>query len=164
MVKKKRKKHKERKKEQTFIIIKPDGVQKKLISRILFRFENNGLHVKALKMLKVRRNLIEKLYAHLKYKLNPKLFNSICKWMSSSPVVVGVVEGAHSIQKARRLAGPTNPKEAHRGTIRGDFATDDLMRRARLNLPVRNIVHVSSSRSDARKELALFKSFIKVKY
>ncbi|MBI5148144.1 nucleoside-diphosphate kinase [Candidatus Pacearchaeota archaeon] len=163
MKKKRQKRRKEQKKERAVIIIKPDAIERKLTSKVLFRFEREGLKIVALKMIKLKKSTISKLYAPLKLKLHPKLFNAICKWMASVPVVVGVVEGAHAIKKARKIAGPTNPAEAYRGTIRGDFSQDDQAKRAKRNLPTRNIVHVSATRGEANKELHLFRSLIKVK-
>lgn len=149
-------------KEKAVIIIKPDAIEKKLVSRILFRFEKKGLRVVSLKMVKLNKEKVKKLYSHLKPKLNPKLFNAICNWMSSKPIILGEVEGANAIKKARKIAGPTNPIEAYRGTIRGDFSRDDMISRAKKNLPVRNAIHVSESPSEARRERELFKSFLKV--
>jgi len=165
-MKKKRKrghKGKKVKKERAVIIIKPDAIKKKLISRILFRFEKNGLRIVALKMTKLKKRAIERVYFHLKAKLNSKLFNAICNWMCSEPVIVGAIEGANVIKKAKKIVGPTNPVEAYRGTIRGDFSRDDMIKRARMNLPVRNIIHVSSTKTEARKELMLFRNLLKIK-
>ena len=148
-------------KEKAVIIIKPDAIEKKLISRVLWRFEKNGLRIVALKMIKLKKETVARLYSHLKPKLNPKLFNAICSWMSSSPVVLGEVEGANAIKKGRKIAGPTNPVEAYKGTIRGDFSKDDMIRRAKMNLPVRNTVHVSASPAEAKKEIQLFHNLLK---
>lgn len=149
-------------KERAIIIIKPDAIEKKLVSKVLFRFERNGMRIVSLKMVKLKKETVAKLYAHLKSKINPKLFNAICYWMSSSPVIIGEIEGANAISKSRKIAGPTNPMEANRGTIRGDFSRDDMIRRAKMNLPVRNVIHVSANTAEARKEREIFKNLLKV--
>lgn len=163
MKKKRKSRSKEQKKERAVIIIKPDAIERKLTSKVLFRFEREGLRIVALKMVRLKKSTTNRIYSHLKDKLNPKLYKAICKWMCSTPVVVGVVEGAHAIKKARKIAGPTNPAEAYRGTIRGDFSRDDQAKREKRNLPTRNIVHVSATRGEANQELYLFRNLLKIK-
>ena len=141
--------------EQTLIIIKPDGVKKGLISECFKRFEKAGFKIIALKITKLKKSFMKKFYQHLKSKLRPNLFNAIVDYMCSGKVVVAIVESKNAIAKARKICGPTNPKEAKKGTIRGDFATDDLVKRAKKNKETRNIIHASGSKKEAINEIKM---------
>jgi nucleoside-diphosphate kinase len=105
--------------ERTLSIIKPDGVQKNVVGKILDRFESAGLRIVAMKRTTLTRAQAEGFYAV--HKERP-FFKDLCSFMSSGPVVISVLEGEGAIKKNRDLMGPTNPKEAPKGTIRGDFA------------------------------------------
>lgn len=146
--------------ERTLIIIKPDGVKKKLVGECLKRFEKANLEIVALKVTKLKKSFMKKFYAHLKPKLRKKLFNAIVDYMCSGKVVIAILQGKNAISKARTICGPTNPKEAPKGTIRGDFATDDLVERAKKNKATRNIIHASGSREEARKEIKMIISLL----
>lgn len=145
-------------KEQTLIIIKPDGVKKKLVGECLKRFEKAKFDMLDLKIVQLKKPFMRKFYSHLKSKLRPKLFDAIVNYMSSGKVVVAVLERKNAVALARKICGPTNPKEAPKGTIRGDFATDDLVARAKQNKATRNIIHASGSKEEARKEILLIKN------
>ncbi len=144
-------------KEKTLVIIKPDGVKKRLAGECLKRFERAGLGIAGLKVAKLRKPFMGKFYAHLKPKLRKKLFNAVIDFMCSGKVVMAVIEGENAVARVRKICGPTNPKEAPKGTIRGDFSTDDLAARARQNKATRNIIHASGSEEDARSELKLIR-------
>ncbi len=146
------------KKEKTLIIIKPDGVQKKLIGEALKRFEKAGLEVIHLEIRKIKKTTAKKFYAHLKPKLHPQLFNNIIEYISSGKVVVGLLEGERAAEKVRKIVGPTNPKEASKGTIRGDFAEDDMKECIKQKKAVKNIIHSSESHKHAKKEFKILKS------
>jgi nucleoside-diphosphate kinase len=106
--------------ERTLSIIKPDGVKRNLIGKILDRFETQGgLRVVALKRLQLTRAQAEGFYAV--HRERP-FFKSLVESMTSGPVVVSVLEGEGAIKKNRDLMGATNPKDAAKGTIRADFA------------------------------------------
>ena len=105
--------------ERTLSIIKPDGVKRNLIGKILDRFESNGLKVVAVKRLQLTRAQAEGFYAV--HRERP-FFASLVEYMTSGPVVVSVLEGADAIKKNRDLMGATDPKKAAAGTIRADFA------------------------------------------
>lgn len=105
--------------ERTLSIIKPDGVKRNLIGKILSRFEENGLRVVALKRLQLTRAQAEGFYAV--HRERP-FFNSLVEFMTSGPVVVSCLEGENAIKKNRDIMGATNPKDAAVGTIRKDFA------------------------------------------
>ena len=129
--------------ERTLSIVKPDGVKRNLIGRILDRFEINGLRLVATKMIQMNLKDAEGFYAV--HKKRP-FFGELTEFMSSGPVVVSVLEGENAIAKNREIMGATNPQEAAAGTIRKDFA---------LSLG-ENTVHGSDSTENAAIEIAYF--------
>src|SRR3989344_469310 len=128
-------------KEQTIIIIKPDGVKKKIIGECLRRFEQNNLEIVEIKAIKMDEATARNFYKHLKEKLPAKLFLAIIKYMSSDRIIAAVIQGDGAVKKVREICGNTNPKEAGKGTIRGDFGEDDLHERAKKMQATRNIIH-----------------------
>lgn len=145
------------KKEKTLIVIKPDGVQKKLIGEALARLEKAGLDITHLEIKKIEKPTAHKFYGHLKHKLHPKLFDSIIEYITSGKVVLGLVEGKNAAERVRKLVGPTNPKKAPKGTIRGDFGTDDGEKLFKQNKVVKNIIHASESSHHAKREFKLLR-------
>ncbi len=129
--------------EKTFVMIKPDGVQRGLIGRIVDRFESRGLKICAMKMMKIPRELAERHYEEHKGK---PFYEPLLSHITSGPVICMVLEGENSIAAVRTLIGKTNPQDAVPGTIRGDFA----------QVTGRNIVHGSDSSESARREIKLF--------
>ncbi len=107
--------------ERTLSIIKPDGVEKGIIGRVVSRFETSGLKPVAMKMKLLSRTEAEGFYAV--HKARP-LFADLVKFMTSGPVVLMVLEGESAVAKNREIMGATDPKKAADGTIRKDFATD----------------------------------------
>nr|GMD62480.1 nucleoside diphosphate kinase [Ipomoea batatas] len=107
--------------EQTFIMIKPDGVQRGLVGEIIGRFEKKGFSLKGLKLITVDRAFAEKHYADLSSK---PFFNGLVEYIVSGPVVAMVWEGKGVVVTGRKIIGATNPLESAPGTIRGDFAID----------------------------------------
>ena len=105
--------------ERTLSIIKPDGVKRNLIGKILNKFEEAGLKIVAMKRVHLTRPQAEGFYAV--HKERP-FFPSLVEYMTSGPVVVSVLEGADAIKKNREIMGATNPKDAAPGTIRAEFA------------------------------------------
>lgn len=106
--------------ETTLSIIKPDGVKKGIIGRVVSRFETAGLNVVAMKMKTLSRHEAEGFYAV--HRERP-FFGELVEFMTSGPVVLMILEGESAIARNRELMGATNPKEAAAGTIRADFAT-----------------------------------------
>ena len=129
--------------EQTFVAIKPDGVQRGLAGEIISRFEKKGFTLVAMKLLHIRKELAEKHYGEHKEK---PFFNSLVSFITSGPVVVMVWEGKDAINTIRKMMGKTNPLEADTGTIRGDFGIDI----------GHNVVHSSDSAESAKREISLF--------
>ncbi|KAL8196696.1 hypothetical protein R6Q57_024589 [Mikania cordata] len=107
--------------EQTFIMIKPDGVQRGLVGEIIGRFEKKGFSLKGLKLLTVDQAFAEKHYADLSSK---PFFNGLVEYIISGPVVAMVWEGKNVVTTGRKIIGATNPAESAPGTIRGDLAID----------------------------------------
>ncbi len=132
--------------ERTFLAIKPDGVQRKLIGEIIRRFEAKGFTLVGLKLMSVSRELAETHYGVHKEK---PFFPGLVDFITSGPVVAMVWEGKGVIASARKIIGATNPLNSEPGTIRGDFGVD----------VGRNIIHGSDAPETATQEIALwFKS------
>ena len=129
--------------ERTLSIIKPDGVEKKVIGKILSRFEKNGLDIVAMKRIKLTKSEAEGFYEV--HRERP-FFGSLTDFMSRGPIVVLVLEGEGAIAKNRQIMGATNPEEADEGTIRKDFAT---------NIE-ENTVHGSDAPETAEHEINYF--------
>ena len=107
--------------ERTLIIIKPDAVQRGLVGEIVTRFERRGLRIAAMKLIQIDKALAERHYAMHKGK---PFFEPLIQYITSSPVVVMVLEGSDAIEIARRTMGATKPAEAAPGTIRADFGLE----------------------------------------
>jgi len=129
--------------ERTLSIIKPDGVEKGVIGKILSRFETNGLKPIAIRLQQLSRAEAEGFYAV--HKERP-FFKDLCTFMTSGPVVLMVLEGENAVAKNRELMGATDPKKAAAGTIRADFAKSIDA----------NTVHGSDSLENAKIETAYF--------
>jgi nucleoside-diphosphate kinase len=129
--------------ERTLIIIKPDAVQRGLIGRIVTRFERRGLRIAAMKLIHIDEALAQRHYAIHQGK---PFYEPLIAYITSSPVVVMVLEGNNAIEIARRTMGATNPADAAPGTIRADFGLEI----------GRNLVHGSDGPETAKFEVALF--------
>ncbi|MCB0359323.1 MAG: nucleoside-diphosphate kinase [Bdellovibrionales bacterium] len=129
--------------EQTLSIIKPDGVEKNIIGKILTRFEDAGLKVVQARMISLSVNEAAEFYSI--HRERP-FFNDLVNYMTSGPVFVSVLEGENAVQVNRDLMGATDPKQAAPGTIRADFATSIDA----------NTVHGSDSLDNAKNEIAFF--------
>jgi nucleoside-diphosphate kinase len=129
--------------EKTLSIVKPDGVRKNLIGEVIKRFEQKGLRITALKMLRLSQDEAKRFY--IVHKERP-FYESLTHFMSEGPIVVMVVEGEDAINTVREIMGATNPKDASPGTIRADFASS----------VEHNIVHGSDSQESAAYEIPFF--------
>ena len=127
--------------ERTLSIIKPDGVEKGIIGKIISRFESNGLKPIAVRLTQLSKREAEGFYAV--HKARP-FFNDLVTFMTGGPVVLMVLEGENAVLKNREIMGATDPKKAADGTIRKDFATDI----------EKNTVHGSDSGENARVEIS----------
>jgi len=129
--------------EKTFLMLKPDAIQRGLVGEIISRFEKKGFKLVGLKMLSVSRELAEEHYKEHKGK---SFFESTVAYIMSSPVVAMVWEGKNIVSLAREMMGATNPANASPGSIRGSFAMDIS----------RNIIHGSDSVESAEREISLY--------
>ncbi|SDN01272.1 nucleoside diphosphate kinase [Psychrobacillus sp. OK028] len=129
--------------EKTFLMVKPDGVQRNLIGEIVGRFEAKGFQLVGAKLMQIPTELAEQHYGE--HKERP-FFGELVDFITSGPVFAMVWEGENVISTARLLVGATNPKESAPGTIRGDFAVT----------VGKNIIHGSDAPESAEREIGLF--------
>jgi nucleoside-diphosphate kinase len=129
--------------ERTLIILKPDAIQRKLIGKIISRLEDKGFKIVGLKMIKIDEDLAKKHYeAHI----NKPFFPSLLNFITSTPVIVMVLEGVDVVNQVRKLVGSTDCKKAEVGTIRFDFG---------LSIQ-NNLIHASETIQDANREISIF--------
>ena len=130
-------------KESTLVLIKPDGVNRGIIGKVIERLESTGLKIVGIKLILIDKNLASNHYHEHKDK---PFFSSLVSFITSSPVIALALKGENAIQKTRTMMGTTNPLESDPGTIRGDFG-----------LTVeKNIIHGSANEKDAKRELGLY--------
>jgi nucleoside-diphosphate kinase len=129
--------------ERTLSIIKPDGLEKGIIGKIIDRFEQNGLKPVGIRLTQLSTKEAQGFYAV--HKARP-FFNDLVTFMTQGPVVVMVLEGENAVARNREIMGATNPANAAPGTIRKDFATN----------VEKNTVHGSDSLDNAKIEIAYF--------
>jgi nucleoside-diphosphate kinase len=129
--------------ETTLVLVKPDGMSRRLAGEILARLERRGLELRGARLLKITRPLAQQHYAEHKGK---PFYSGLVEFISSGPVLALAVRGESAVSVVRTMMGATNPLESAPGTIRGDYA---------LELS-ENIVHGSDSKASAKRELGLF--------
>ncbi len=129
--------------EQTFLMVKPDGVERQVVGDIVDRFERRGFVMKGAKLMVISKDLAEKHYAE---HAERPFFGELVDFITSGPVFAMVWEGENVIKLARTMIGATKPEESNPGTIRGDYATT----------VSHNIIHGSDSLASAEREIALF--------
>ena len=129
--------------ERTLVLVKPDGVQRLLVGRILARFEERGLKLVGLKLVRVDRALAERHYAVHRGK---PFFEGLLDFITSGPLVALALEGPNAISIVRAMVGATRPPEAAAGSSRGDLAVET----------AQNLVHASDGPQTAASELALW--------
>ncbi|MBD8070253.1 nucleoside-diphosphate kinase [Bacillus sp. PS06] len=129
--------------EKTFLMVKPDGVQRQLIGEIISRFESKGFQMVGAKLMTISEDLAKQHYAE--HSERP-FFNELVEFITSGPVFAMVWQGEDVISHSRKMMGVTNPKEAQPGTIRGDYGL----------IVGKNIIHGSDSQESAIREISLF--------
>jgi nucleoside-diphosphate kinase len=129
--------------QRTLVLCKPDTVQRGLVGRVVSRFEEKGLKLVGMKMLRIDESLAGRHYAE---HVEKPFYADLLAFITASPIVALAVEGDNAVEVVRNLMGVTNPQKAGSGTIRGDFG---------LNLTM-NLVHGSDSLASAQREVALF--------
>ncbi|MFD2214236.1 nucleoside-diphosphate kinase [Metabacillus endolithicus] len=129
--------------EKTFLMVKPDGVQRQLIGEIVGRFERKGFQLVGAKLMTIPVELAEKHYGEHKGK---PFYDELVQFITSGPVFAMVWQGENVIELSRKMMGKTNPKDAEPGTIRGDYTM----------FVSKNIIHGSDSTKSAEREISLF--------
>ncbi len=129
--------------ERTLVLIKPDGVQRNLVGKIISRFENRGLKIAAMKFVKVSEALARE---HYKVHFGKPFYEGLIRYITSSPVVALVLEGPNAIAAVRQTMGSTNPLEATPGSIRHDYGLSTS----------RNLTHASDSMENAEIEISIW--------
>lgn len=129
--------------EKTFVIIKPDGVQRQLIGKVIQRFEQANLTLEKMEMKTLTKEVLTEHYQHVS---KQPFFPDLCAFMMECPVVLLILSGESAITRVRQLVGATDPLEAAPGTIRADFGTSKQ----------RNVVHASDSLESATIEIERF--------
>jgi len=168
------------KEEKTLILIKPDGIQRSLIGEIVQRYERIGLKLVGLKMLVPTKEHIEKHYtldpnwrkvtgektikgyrdkgleppSEDPFEITAAILKNLKKYMTSSPVIAMVWQGAHAVEIVRKITGGTEPLTSDVGTIRGDFVLDSYQMSDSDSRGIRNLIHASGSTEEAEKEIA----------
>ena len=129
--------------ERTFVAIKPDGVKRGLIGKIIARFEDKGFKIVGMKLLQVTPELAAKHYAE---HLGKPFYNRLIYYITSAPIVARVVEGYNAVESVRHMVGATDPLKADVGTIRADFA----------QIMQYNVIHASDSLASADREIDIY--------
>ncbi|MEM3112938.1 MAG: nucleoside-diphosphate kinase [Candidatus Pacearchaeota archaeon] len=143
--------------QKTLILIKPDAIQRGLIGEIIKRFEQRGLKIVALKMIKVDKKFAGEHYKQaIAEKHGEHVRNYLLEYITSAPILAMVIEGSNAISHVRKIVGNTYPGEADIGTIRGDFAhaSKTYAKSAKKALP--NLIHASENEQDAKEEISLW--------
>jgi len=169
--------------ERSLVLIKPDGVKRAIVGKIITRFEETGLKIVGMKMVWVSeshakehyrldeewaknvfdktKKAYEKEGKPMKYKDHMDLGSTIQRWnmnfLTEGPVIAMVIEGPHAIELVRKMIGSTEPRQAQPGTIRGDFATTESYATADVKQRVlRNLIHASDGPETAKREISLW--------
>lgn len=129
--------------EQTLVLLKPDAIERRLVGRIVSRFEDKALNLVAMKMIRVTPELARQHYAE---HVNKPFYRGLEEFITATPIVAMVLEGLDAVRIVRDMLGKTNGLEAAPGTIRGDFSSSRQM----------NLVHASDSATSARREIDLY--------
>lgn len=143
--------------QQTLVLVKPDGVARGLIGEAIKRFEQRGLKIVALKLVKIDMDHAKKHYTEdITERRGEKVRTMLLDFITEGPVVAMIIEGVDAIENVRKLIGTTESKSALPGTIRGDFSHVSYSYADKKEIPVRNIVHASGNQEDAKHEIALW--------
>ncbi len=143
--------------ERTFVMIKPDGVQRQLVGEVIKRFETVGLKIIGMKMLWIDKDFAKKHYTgDITLRRGEKVRNAMVDYAIGGPVVAMVWEGVSAIEVVRKMVGTTEPKSALPGTIRGDFTHISFAYADVKNIAAKNIIHASGDAKDATYEVALW--------
>ena len=139
--------------EQTLILLKPDAIQRSIAGQIISRFENAGLKIIGMKMIKVDKDFSKKHYeAHIE----KEFYRGLEEFITAGPIVAIALEGISSVETVRKMVGTTEPKTAQPGTIRGDFAHHSYEYTNEKGIAIKNLIHASGTKEEASREIALW--------
>lgn len=144
-------------KEQTLILLKPDAVQRAFVGEIISRFEKTGLKIIGLKLVKADKKLAEQHYTEeLAQRRGQHIRDYNINFLLEGPVIAMVLEGLHAVEIVRKIVGPTEPKTAPPGTIRGDYAHSSYAHSDTNKTVIRNLIHASADANDATREIPVW--------
>jgi nucleoside-diphosphate kinase len=145
------------KKERTLVLVKPEGVKRHLVGKIISRFEDAGIKLVALKQVWIDKEFAKKHYTKdIEVRRGKKVREMLLDYIIEGPVIAMVLEGIDVIENVRKIVGGTEPKTAPPGTIRGDFAHVSFAYADKNNISVKNIIHASGDKKDAEHEIELW--------
>ena len=139
--------------ERTLVVLKPDAVQRQLVGEIITRFERAGLKIVGMKMVWIDKNFAKK---HYEVHLDKPFYKFLESMITEGPVIAMVLEGIHAVEIVRKICGPTEPRKAPPGTIRGDYAMHSYEYADNRKSAVKNLIHASDSVENAKKEILLW--------
>jgi len=143
--------------EQTFVMIKPDGVKRAIVGDVIQRFEKAGLKLIGMKMLHLSGDFARKHYTEdIAIRRGERVREDLIKFVTEGPVVAMCWEGISAIEVVRKIVGTTEPKSAQPGTIRGDYAHVSFSYADNKKIAVKNVIHASGDPEDAEREIRLW--------
>jgi len=143
--------------QQTLVLVKPDGVARGLTGEVIKRFEQRGLKIVALKLVKIDDDHAKKHYTEdIAERKGEEIRNLLLTYITDGPVIAMIIEGVNAIENVRKLVGTTESKSAVPGTIRGDFSHVSYEYADKNKLPVKNLIHAPADEKDAKSEVALW--------
>jgi len=143
--------------EKTLVLIKPDGVQRCIVGKVIQRFEDAGLKIIGMKMKWIDKEFGKKHYTEdIAERRGENVRNMLLDYIIEGPVVAIVIQGVNAIDNVRKITGTTEPKAAPPGTIRGDFCHVSFSYADNKEMPVKNIIHASGNAEDAENEIKLW--------
>ena len=143
--------------QRTLVLVKPEGVQRHLVGKVIQRFEDAGLKIVGMKMVWADKEFASKHYTEdIAERHGEKIRKQLLDYIVEGPVVAFVIEGVNAIENVRKIVGGTEPKSAPPGTIRGDFAHVSYAYADSKEIAVKNIIHASGDEKDAKHEVALW--------
>lgn len=139
--------------EKTFVLFKPDAVERQIVGDILSRFERVGLKIVGMKMQQIDEEFAKK---HYKNNVGKHFYPRLEKFIVSGPVIALVLEGVMAVDLVRKLVGSTEPASALPGTIRGDYSHHHMDYADARDISVKNVIHASGNREEAKEEISLW--------
>lgn len=143
--------------QRTLVLLKPDAVQRALMGRIIQRFEDAGLKIVGMKLVRVNKEFAKKHYTEdISRRRGEHVRTMLTDYLTEGPVLAVCLEGIEAVDLVRKMVGPTEPKAAAPGTIRGDFAHQSFVYADNKKIPIKNLIHASGNEAEAKQEMALW--------